>query len=110
LQGKEKNLTFVSQIKTNIMNAIDIIKGMCQNGTTEQMGVISPINGDLNETINTYFGNEYKCINEGYLYYNVEYLYSYGERIATDEGETCADFVLMNDKQEMIYLYEIENI
>ena len=36
------------------MNAIDIIKGMCQNGTTEQMGVFNPI-GDIEETFKNYF-------------------------------------------------------
>lgn len=92
------------------MKTIEIIQGMCQNGCTEQMGVINPINGDLTDTINTYFGSEYKCIKEGELFDNVDYLYVYGERLPNDNGCTKADFVLMNDNQEMIYLYEIENI
>ena len=93
------------------MNAIDIIKGMCQNGNTEQMGVFSPI-GDIDETFKNYFGEEYYCIaihNE--MYDNCDYLYVYGERLPNDTGiATKADFILANDKKEFIYIYEIENI
>ena len=91
------------------MKANDIIQGMCQNGCTEQMGVIVPINGDLIDTINNYFGNEYECIKESEMYYNVEYLYVYGDKLPNDDG-TKADFILMNNDNEYIYLYEIENI
>lgn len=93
------------------MNAIDIIKGMCQNGTTEQMGVITPINGDLEETIKVYFGEEYKhIISYSEFFSNVDYLYVYGDKLPNDKGVTQADFILCNNNDELIYLYEIENI
>ena len=44
------------------------------------------------------------------MYDNCDYLYVYGERLPNDNGVTKADFVLMNDKKEFIYIYEIENI
>lgn len=89
------------------MKAIDIINAMCQNGTTEQMGVFSPV-GELEETISTYFGDNYRCIKSSVLFHNVDYLYVYGERLPNDTGETSAEFVLMNEHNEFIYIYEIE--
>ena len=93
------------------MNAIEIIKGICQNGVSEQFGVFNPINGDLNDTINHYFGNDYKCVRKSELYANVDYLYSYGEPLPNDLGGVNADFVLENiETNELIFIYEIENI
>ena len=87
----------------NNMKLENIIKAMCYNGSTEQMGVFEPTSADENEVIEMVFGSGYVIEKGCSLFSNLSYLYSYNEPLK----DVTADMILVNQDNEYVYIYEL---
>ncbi len=88
------------------MKKIDIIKGLCEMGNTEGVGVFTtPNEGEITSFIKEMFGEDAQSIDGSIaLEPNKDHIYSYGDVI----GRRIADELILVDGNE-IFIYEIED-